>query len=648
MTELLESIGKIKHLRYLNLSSTAINRLPDSICKLCNLQTLNLSSCKDLSELPRDMWKLINLRHLDIIGTAIKEMPMQLSRLKYLQTLSKFVVSKHSEACMEELGKLTNLRGRLSILELQNVIYPTDALKACLEGKKYMEELVLEWNEWDTNISESQRTVLHNLLPYSNLKSLTITNYGGESLPNWVGNHSFSKIVSLNLTNCKLCSNLPPLGQLPSLLNLSVFGFEGVVKVDREFYCSDSLPVKSFGALKVLRFVHMLSWEEWSSFGAENEVDTFPQLEELYIYSCPKLRGGLPVHLPSLIKLEIEDCPQLVATLPRAPAAHELKLRHCNEVLLKELPNKLRKIVIEGFDTLESLPIGMVASNNCLRRLEISECMNLELPTHLNFSSLERLEFHRCDSLKSFPLDLFPKLSYISIWLCRNMESLTVSEQHGRDLVTLSIAIVNCCNFVSFPKGGIHAPQLSFFSLYDCGSLRSLPEKMHTLLPSLNVFRISCCKSLTLFPEGGFPSNLRTIEVENCENLFAGRMGWGLQKLTSLRELDIGGKSEDVVSFPEPGLLPSCLTSLTISKFPNMKSLDKRGLQHLTSLQQLCVWNCPKLESIPKEGLPTSLSIIKIVRCPLLRKRWQSKKRKERREIPNVNHILIDRKEYIG
>jgi len=38
MTELPESIGKIKHLRYLNISSTTIKRLPDSIYKLCNLQ----------------------------------------------------------------------------------------------------------------------------------------------------------------------------------------------------------------------------------------------------------------------------------------------------------------------------------------------------------------------------------------------------------------------------------------------------------------------------------------------------------------------------------------------------------------------------------------------------------------------------------
>ncbi|XP_062173760.1 putative disease resistance RPP13-like protein 1 [Alnus glutinosa] len=734
ITELPESIGKIKHLRYLNISFSTIKRLPDSICKLCNLQTLNLSDCFGLSVLPREIRKLINLRHLDISRTAIKEMPMQLGRLKCLQTLTKFIVSKHSGASIEELGNFANLRGKLSILELQNVVSPTDALKACLKDRKYLKELVLEWNALDANISECQISVLDNLRPHSNLKSLTINNYGGESLPDWVGHHSFSNIASICLENCKHCHNLPPLGQLPYLQDLSVFGFERVVKVDREFfYAKDSSTVKPFGALKILRFRRMLNWEEWSSFGAENEDGAFPQLEELYINNCPKLKGGLPVHLPSLVKFEIHECLQLVASLPKAPVACELKLRDCNEVLLKELPTKLRKLEIGGFDALESLPKGMVASNNCLQELEIRECMKLELPTHsqyfvsqletlrldgcdslksfpldlfpklynmdifqcknlesftiseqhgydlvtlrsisirncpnfvsfpkggicvpnlssftVTFLSLETLCLSGCDSLKSFPLDLFEKLYDISILGCKNLESFTLSEQHGRDLVTLRIEIIDCPNLVSFPKGGIRAPNLTFFGVFNCESLRSLPEKMHVLLPSLNYFQILNCPRIELFPQGGLPSNVKNMEVEECDKLFARRAGWGLQKLLSLRDFSVGGEYEDVESFPEPGLLPSCLTQLRISEFPNLKSLDKKGLQDLTSLQQLLVWDCPKLEYIPKEGLPSSLSIIEIDRCPLLRKRWQSKKGKERRKILDVDHILIDYEEYIG
>ncbi|XP_062175712.1 putative disease resistance protein At3g14460 [Alnus glutinosa] len=593
------------------------------------------------------MRKLINLRYLDISGTAIKEMPMQLGRLKCLQTLTKFIVSKDNGASIEELGNFANLRGKISILGLQNIVSPTNALKACLKDRKYLEELVLEWNALDANISECQIFVLDNLRPHSNLKSLTIKNYGAESLPDWVGHHSFSNIVSLRLKNCKHCHNLPPLGRLPSLQNLCVVGFERVVNVDHEFYGNDSSTVKPFGSLKILRFKRMLNWAEWSSFGAENEDVAFPQLEELYIYSCPELKGGLPVHLPSLVKFEIHECPQLVASLPRAPIVRELKLRDCNEVLLKELPNKLRKLVIGGFDALESLPNGMVASNNCVQELEIKECTKLELPTHSHFLSLETLSLSGCDSLKSFPLDLFQKLYNISIWGCKNLESFTVSEQHGRDLVTLCIYISNCPNLVSFPKGGIRAPDLSTFTIFNCESLRSLPEKMHVLLPSLNHFNISGCPRIESFPQGGLPSNVKYMDVEECDKLFARRAGWGLQKLHSLRYFSVGGKYEDVESFPEPGLLPSCLTQLRIRWFQNMKSLDKKGLPHLTSLQQLSIWGCPKLEYIPKEGLPTSLSIIEIRRCPLLRKRWQSKKGKERRKIPNVAHILIDFEEFI-
>jgi Leucine-rich repeat (LRR) protein len=647
VTELPKSIGKIRHLRYLNLSFTAIKRLPTSICKLYNLQTLNLSGCEDLAELPRDMHKLINLRHLDISETAIKEMSVQVGRLKCLQTLTTFIISKHNGAYIEELGKLVNLQGKLTILDIQNVVSPTNALKACLKDRKYIEELVLEWNVFDTNTSEPQRFVLENLQPHSNLKRLTIKGYNAESLPDWVGHHSFSNIVSLRLENCKHCHNLPPLGQLRSLQELFVVGFEGVVKVDSEFYGSDSSSVKPFGALKILRLEQMLKLKEWSSSGAEKEVRAFSQLEELYISNCPNLIGGLPVHLSSLAKLEINFCPQLVASLATAPVVSELHLGYCNEVLLKELPTKLQKFVIGGFDALESLPEGLDDSIDSLQYLKISCCMKLELPTRPDFSSLETLWLYGCDSLKSYPLDLFPKLHRIIIHGCKNLETFTVLD-HGRDLVTLRIDISTCPNFVSFPNGGIRAPELSSFWVRSCGSLRSLPDKMHILLPSLQSFRIIDCPRVESFPDGGLPSNVESILVKKCDKLFVGRVGWGLHKLPSVRYLSVDGISEDVdvESFPDPGFLPFCLINLHVCGFPNMKSLDTKGLQHLTSLQLLKVSDCPKLNSMPEEGLPTSLSEMVIERCPLLTKWRQSKKGKEWRKIPDVN-ILID-DEYIG
>ena len=119
--------------------------LPESVCDLYSLQTLILSSCHSLTELPENIWKLLNLHHLIISGTDLNEMPKKMSSLKYLQTLSYFVVAQKSGSRVEELGGLQYLHGTLSILKLQNVVSAEDAAGALLVEKTDLDELVLEW-----------------------------------------------------------------------------------------------------------------------------------------------------------------------------------------------------------------------------------------------------------------------------------------------------------------------------------------------------------------------------------------------------------------------------------------------------------------------------------------------------------------------
>ncbi len=643
--ELPDSIGNLKHLRYLNLNRTSIKCLPDSVCNLYNLQTLLLSRCTFLIELPAKMGKLVNLRHLDITRTKLKEMPLQMRNLRNLQKLTAFVVGKHSGSSIRELGELRHLSGTLSILNLQEIDYGRDAMEAKLKDKKFLSELVLQWGD-DTNDSENERNVLERLYPHTNLKALTIEHYGGTSFPIWLGDRSFSNMVSLNLVNCKYCSFLPPLGQLPALKELSIAGFCEVSRVDVEFYGASSSIIKPFRSLEKLSFAEMPNWQEWQewcSFEGEDEGRAFSTLQELCVIRCPKLRSGLPNHLPSLTHLTIEECQQLVASLPLSPAIHELKLKDCGKVLLKELPPTLHSFTIEGCHILQSFVELMTSPPSGCRLFTLKSltiCGILQMPRGHYYPSLERLELQGgYDSLWSFPLEFYPKLKNLEMYGCENLESFSVLDGSHQDLTSLTLLVIrNCPNFVSFPSGGLCAPNLTQVTIINCKNFKSLPERMHTLLPSLVALLLSWCPELESFPDGGLPSNLKTLDIYYCDKLFSHRMEWGLQGLHSLKSFHIHTKQIEVESFPEETLLPVTLTSLAISSFPNLESLNSKGFQHLISLERLAISSCYKLQCLPEEGLPTSLSFLHIRQCPLLEHHCEREKGKE---WPKIAHIPL-------
>ena len=661
ITEMPKTIGKLIHLRYLDLSHTSIIRLPDSVCDLCNLQTLRLSFCHRLVELPTMMHKLIRLRHLDISHCYMKKMPSQMGELKSLQKLTNYRVGKKSGTRIGELRELSHIGEILHIEELQNVVDVRDALEANLVGKQHLDDLLLGWSRsFEQNGAD---IVLNNLQPHSNLKRLTIQGYGGLRFPDWLGGPVvLINMVSLRLWSCNNVSSFPPLGQLPSLKYLYIWGLGAIERVGAEFYGTEP----SFVSLKALSFQCMPKWKEWLC--SEGQGGEFPRLKKLHIERCPELIGALPNHLPLLTELRIVECELLVAPLPRVLAIRQLTARSYDVARWKELPPLLQYLGIKDSDSLESLlEEGTLQSYTCLEELGIIDCSfsrtlsSVCLPITLKsllihqcnnleflllefckcpFPFLERLDIVHspCNSLSCFLLSIYPRLTHLSINNVEGLESLSFSTSEGGGDPTSfhDLSISGCPNLVS-----IELPALNFSEccISNCKNLKSL-------LPDAACFQsltIRDCPELIFPIQGqGLPSNLTSLSISDCDK-FASQMELlSLQGLASLRKFTIISKCESLKVFPKERLLPSTLTSLTIVGLPNLKSLDSKGLQLLTSLQDLCVGNCPKLQSFSEGRLPTSLSSLTIWKCPLLKDRCKFGKGKYWHHIAHVPRILID------
>ncbi|RVW93674.1 hypothetical protein CK203_028892 [Vitis vinifera] len=115
----------------------------------------------------------------------------------------------------------------------------------------------------------------------------------------------------------------------------------------------------------------------------------------------------------------------------------------------------------------------------------------------------------------------------------------------------------------------------------------------------------------------------------------------GLQQLTSLRELWIQYCPELQFS---TGSVLQCLISLKklgIDSCGRLQSLTEAGLHHLTTLETLHIDDCPKLQYLTKERLPDSLLYLHINECPPLEQRLQFEKGQEWRYISHIPKITI-------
>ncbi|XP_073264982.1 putative disease resistance RPP13-like protein 1 isoform X2 [Populus alba] len=687
-----ESLGELFNLQTLRLRGCQkLVELPTCVVNLINLQCLDIRDTDGLLEMPPQISNLINLRMLPkfIVGEGKGLGITELMKLSHLQGQLKI---EGLQKVNVRDAELANLKEKTGLCDLalhwisnfddplrneRNELHVLDSLKP----HRSLEELSVtsyggtEFPSWIGDSCYSKLVHLKLLtcrkitslssvgkLPalshlriegmdgvkevyaedFQSLETLYIDDMLGWERWLWSDgvNEStlgkFPKLSELTLKYCpRLIGDLPSC--LPSLKKLRIERCQGVILAFRA-----APDLTSLASLQLIQISGLVSLHD-------ELVQALVALEDLDLEWCDELtylwQDGVDLDkLSSLKRLRILGCEQLLSLVEG-----EEGILPCNlEVLSVQNCSNLEKLAdgLSSLTSLRDLTIRCCRKLECfsegaglplsLKRLQISHCGSLRsLPdgmmTVVNDSLLEKLVVTACPSLKWLPKGKLPK----------TLKDLNISWSLPEGILQRDARETSCSNLehltlqdlsaTTFPTGEFPI-SLKELDIFNC-RIPLLPP-LHFLF-HLTTLRICRCNELKSFPKGGLPPNLTFLEIRSCK-ITLPVSEWGLRMLTSLKRFAVES-TIDVDRFPDDEglLLPTLLTCLEISNLENLKSISS-GLQHLTSLEDLYIFECPKLRVFPREGLPLSLGYLRIRSSPLLKERCL----KERGDYwPVIAHI---------
>ncbi|XP_060967523.1 putative disease resistance protein RGA4 [Cannabis sativa] len=684
------SIGKLKHMRYLDLSDNShLKSLPNSVTNLVNLQTLKLNSCSNLQELPTDFEKLINLRHLELsFCDKLNSLPSgvgQLENLRYLDLswscgllslpdsttdlLNLRTLKLNSCSNLQELPrdfeKLINLRH----LELSSCD-KLNSLPSGLGQLTQLRYLDLSLNDGLLSLPDSTSDLL-------NLHTLKLRHCSKlQELP-----RDLWKLINLrhlDISGCDKLEYMPcGLGQLTNLQKLSNYvlmkskksiprhggelkelmrlnNLRGGLKVTN-LSCEKDV-VAEYGTAKLTdkQYVRSLILE-WDSDEDEDEAEAIvgyemsleglqphQNIQELTIrkYGGVKLSSWLS-SLTSLVKLRLADCAKCQHLVP-------LKQLHCLKNLMLE-----RLVCLEYISNTNNMSEDLIGSTTTLLP-SLDSLWLFDLP---NLKGWWR-EIVTCgEEEKHMALPYLPCLSALRIIDCPKLTcmppyphlngTLMLSKTSQKPFEeTLRVMSSNVNVRSIFPTTSSFSPlsKLEWLILENMDDLECLPDCFKSLTSLNNLNIRSCPKLKNLCPGILHLSSLRHLGIKNCE---------GLGDMLNSDDYDFMWQA-----------LNGRLNLLNLSKLPNIVSVLPKGIQHLTSLQQIEVHSCDSLTTIPEcinnlkslktltmdscphltsfpEGIRslTTLNELKIKDCPMLLRRCKRNTGEDWDKISHIQHL---------
>nr|XP_048329241.1 disease resistance protein RPV1-like [Ziziphus jujuba var. spinosa] len=486
--------------------------LPNSITRLQNLQTLNVSYCEELEEIPSGITKMFNLRHLHIesdSGTTLHGMPGGLDQLTNLQRLSLLPQGRlcnqwiplNNESFI--LHHISNWK-TLNMMDISDLQHLPDGLKSftCLQ------ELSIE--------------------RCSKLESLS------------PGLNHLTSLQQLKISRCsKLKSISPCLNHLTLLQRLEI-GFCDNLEMSNGG-SDETIPWQRFQSLSVLRLYGLPKL-----VALPEGLQQLTTLQEIEIFECENLEFLLK-YVINLKKLSVVDCPKLKSLPEGIGSLETLEIRKCDPILLERCRDDIgdywplishikhlilspvtkaaefrggEGVILEG----ESIPMNSESFFYHLSKLKFLKLYGIKDLQHLpdglkRLTSLETLDIQYCSKLQSLSPGLYHLTSLQRLYIS-DCEEVEMPNDDGSDAIMWqhlqSLSVLALPKLVALPQGLQQLTTLQEVNIHFCKNMETVLGNISNL-KSLKKLDIWKCPKLKSLPEGiDCLTSLETLDIEGC------------------------------------------------------------------------------------------------------------------------------------